>query len=58
MQQVTKDGKGYCITSVPYSEETIKSMKRAGYKVKNITTPLPDGGGAEKGARQRERGKN
>lgn len=38
---VTKDGKGYCCTSVPYDAETVKSMKKAGYKVKEVNDPQP-----------------
>lgn len=41
IQIITKDGKGYCRTAVPYSEETIKQMKRAGYKVKVINDAAP-----------------
>ena len=33
-QTITKDGKVLCTTTVPYSKETVKEMKRAGYKVK------------------------
>lgn len=33
-QIITKDGKVYCVTTVPYPAEIIKDMKRAGYKVK------------------------
>lgn len=35
-QLITKDGKTYCITTVPYPPQVIKSMKQAGYKVKEI----------------------
>lgn len=35
-QIITKDGKVYCTTTVPYSKEIIKLMKQAGYKVKEI----------------------
>ena len=35
-QKVIKDGKVYCTTTVPYPTETIKSMKKAGYKVKEV----------------------
>ncbi len=48
---VTKDGKGYCCTSVPYDAETVKSMKKAGYKVKEISDPLPQGKGKSKGGK-------
>ena len=33
-QTITKDGKVLCTTTVPYPKETIKEMKKAGYKVK------------------------
>lgn len=32
-QIVKKGGRVYCETTVPYSEETIKGMKKAGYRV-------------------------
>ena len=35
-QIVTKDGKVMCTTSIPYPAETIKQMKKAGYRVKTI----------------------
>lgn len=35
-QIISKDGKVFCITTVPYSKETIKQMKAAGYKVKTV----------------------
>lgn len=35
-QKVIKDGKVYCTTTVPYPPATIKSMKKAGYKVKEV----------------------
>lgn len=35
-QIISKDGKVYCVTSVPYSPEVIKEMKKAGYKVKEV----------------------
>ena len=35
-QIITKDGKKMCTTSVPYDEETIKQMKKAGYRVRTI----------------------
>jgi hypothetical protein len=31
---VTKNGKVYCKTTVPYSPNVIKQMKAAGYKIK------------------------
>ena len=33
-QIISKNGKVLCTTSVPYSKETIKQMKAAGYTVK------------------------
>lgn len=33
-QTIIKDGKVYCVTTVPYPPEVIKQMKKAGYKVK------------------------
>ena len=33
-QIISKDGIVYCVTSVPYPAAIIKSMKKAGYKVK------------------------
>ena len=35
-QIISKDGKVLCTTTVPYSKEVIKSMKKAGYKVKEV----------------------
>lgn len=32
-QIITKDGKVYCTTTAPYSKETIKQMKKAGFKI-------------------------
>ena len=33
-QIISKGGQIYCVTTVPYSEAVIKSMKKAGYRVK------------------------
>ena len=33
-QTISKDGKTVCVTTVPYPEGVIKSMKKAGYRVK------------------------
>ena len=33
IQTITKDGKVMCVTTVPYHPDTVKSMKKAGYKV-------------------------
>lgn len=35
-QIITKDGKVMCTTHVPYPEDIIKQMKKAGYRVKTI----------------------
>ena len=35
-QIISKDGKVYCVTSVPYPSFIIRSMKEAGYKVKAV----------------------
>lgn len=35
-QIIYKDKKPYCRTTVPYPPNIIKSMKKAGYKVKEI----------------------
>ena len=35
-QIIKKDGKVFCVTSVPYSAEVVKQMKKAGYKVKEV----------------------
>lgn len=34
VQKIIKDGVVYCTTTVPYSPEVIKQMKKAGFKVK------------------------
>ena len=34
-QIIIKNKKVKCITEIPYSQEIIKKMKKAGYKVKN-----------------------
>ena len=33
-QIISKDNKVFCVTTIPYPPEIIKSMKKAGYKVK------------------------
>ena len=33
-QVISKDGKVVCTTTAPYSKETIKQLKAAGFKVK------------------------
>lgn len=34
-QVITKAGKVICTTTAPYSKETIKQLKQAGYKITN-----------------------
>lgn len=34
-QIIIKDKKVKCVTEIPYPQEIIKEMKKAGYKVKN-----------------------
>ncbi len=36
-QTISKDGKVYCVTTCPYPPETVKQIKKAGYKVKEET---------------------
>ena len=33
---ISKDGKVKCVTTIPYPEEIIKFMKKAGFKIKVI----------------------
>lgn len=40
-QIITKNGVKMCTTTVPYDEETIKQMKKAGYRVKTIDDDTP-----------------
>ena len=35
-QIISKDKKVYCTTFVPYPPETIKALKKAGYKIKEV----------------------
>ena len=35
-QVISKDGAVVCVTTVPYADEVIKDMKKAGYKIKQI----------------------
>lgn len=42
VQVIYKDGKAICVTTVPYDERTVRSMKRAGYKVKEVENCEPD----------------
>lgn len=41
IQLVTRQGKPICATTVPYDERTIRSMKREGFKVKEVDTYKP-----------------
>lgn len=36
MQIISKNGRVYCKTKVHYPEEIIRSMKKAGYRVKEV----------------------
>lgn len=36
MQEISKNGKVYCVTQEPYPEEVVKTMKKSGYKVKEV----------------------
>lgn len=36
MQEISKNGKVYCVTQEPYPEEVVKTMKKSGYRVKEI----------------------
>lgn len=36
MQIVSKNGKVFCQTTIDYSPATVKQMKSAGYKVKEV----------------------
>lgn len=35
-QVISKDEKIFCQTIIPYSADTVKAMKKAGYKIKEI----------------------
>lgn len=35
-QIITKNGSVYCVTAVPYSDETLRQMRREGYRVKEV----------------------
>lgn len=41
---VSKDGKGYCRTTIPYDAEAIKSMKKAGFTVREVDCSAPRSG--------------
>lgn len=36
-QVISKNGVVFCTTTVPYPKETVKQMKAAGYKVKEVS---------------------
>ena len=36
---INKDGRPVCRTTVPYDPHTIRAMKRAGYKIKEVPDP-------------------
>lgn len=44
-QVISKGGKVFCVTLIPYDSYDIRSMKKAGYKLKEIPSeevkPLP-----------------
>ena len=44
-QIISKNGVIKCQTTVPYSEEVIKQMKKAGYRVRNTEDKKNDGHG-------------
>lgn len=39
IQIITKDNKVICTTTVPYPPQIIRDLKKAGYKVREITSP-------------------
>lgn len=39
IQIITKDNKVVCKTTVPYPPQTIRELKKAGYKVREIIEP-------------------
>lgn len=39
IQIISKDNKVLCKTTVPYPPQTIREMKKAGFKVKEIIEP-------------------
>lgn len=43
MQIITKNNKVVCVTSVPYDKDTIKCMKNAGYKIKEVADDKKEG---------------
>ena len=36
-QIISKNGRVVCVTTVPYDQQTVKAMKAAGYKIKEVT---------------------
>lgn len=41
-QIITKDKKVVCTTTVPYPPATIRELKKAGYKVKEVEVEQPN----------------
>ena len=37
MQVIKKDGKVYCTTTIHYPPEVVKQMKKAGYRVTEVS---------------------
>lgn len=44
MQIITRGGKVMCRASIHYSEDIVKQMKKAGYKVKEVDDENPKKG--------------
>ena len=42
IQIITKDNKVVCKTTVPYPPQTIRELKKAGYKVRELIKPPDD----------------
>lgn len=36
---VMRDGKAVCVTTIPYPPDVVKTMKQAGYKIKEVEEP-------------------
>lgn len=47
-QIITKDKKVVCVTTAPYTNEEIKAMKKAGYRVKEIEDETDNSKGKKK----------
>lgn len=43
IQIITKDNKVVCTTTVPYPPQIIRELKKAGYKVREITSSEREG---------------